>query len=98
MTKGKIALLYGPNDLRIEEVTVPDPRPDQILIKMKATGICGSDVECFEGKSKEGRYDIAPYTPGHEWAGRGGGGGQGCDHHQGGRQGDRRLCLALLPL
>ena len=70
MTKGKIALLYGPNDLRIEEVTVPDPRPDQILIKMKAAGICGSDVECFEGKSKEGRYDIAPYTPGHEWAGQ----------------------------
>lgn len=26
-------------------------------------------MECFEGLSAEGRYDIAPYTPGHEWVG-----------------------------
>jgi threonine dehydrogenase-like Zn-dependent dehydrogenase len=26
-------------------------------------------VECYEGKSDEGKYDIAPYTPGHEWCG-----------------------------
>ena len=70
MVKAKIAFLHGPHDLRIEEVNVPDPKPDQILIKLKAAGICGSDVECFEGHSKEGRYDIAPYTPGHEWAGQ----------------------------
>ena len=37
---------------------------------MKACGICGSDVECFEGKSGEGRYDLAAYEPGHEWAGQ----------------------------
>ena len=70
MVKAKIAFLHGPHDLRIEEVNVPDPKPDQILIKLKAAGICGSDVECFEGHSAEGRYDIAPYTPGHEWAGQ----------------------------
>ena len=68
--KAKIAFLHKPNDLRIEEVEVPKLRPDQILVKVKACGICGSDVECYEGKSKEGRYDIAPYTPGHEWAGQ----------------------------
>ena len=70
MVKAKIAFLHGPHDLRIEEVNLPDPKPDQILIKLKAAGICGSDVECFEGHSAEGRYDIAPYTPGHEWAGQ----------------------------
>jgi len=68
--KAKIAFLYKPNDLRIEEVEVPKLKPDQILVKVKACGICGSDVECYEGKSKEGRYDIGPYTPGHEWAGQ----------------------------
>jgi L-iditol 2-dehydrogenase len=68
--KAKIAFMYGPEDLRIEEVELPPLKPDQILIKLKACGICGSDVECFEGKSAEGRYDIAPYTPGHEWAGQ----------------------------
>ena len=39
------------------------------MVRVKACGICGSDVECFLGHSAEGRYDIAPYTPGHEWAG-----------------------------
>lgn len=62
--------MHGPFDLRIEEVELPELKPDQILIQLGACGICGSDVECFEGKSAEGRYDIAPYTPGHEWAGK----------------------------
>ncbi|MCG8482965.1 MAG: zinc-binding dehydrogenase [Clostridia bacterium] len=68
--KAKIAFLYGPKDLRVEEVDLPPLKPNQVLIKTKACGICGSDVECFEGKSDEGRYDIAPYTPGHEWSGQ----------------------------
>ncbi len=69
MKKARIAFLHGPKDLRIEEVELSDPAPNQTLVKLKACGICGSDVECYEGKSAEGRYDIAPYTPGHEWAG-----------------------------
>lgn len=68
--KCKQAFMYGPFDLRIEEVELPPLQPNQVLIKLKACGICGSDVECYEGKSAEGRYDIAPYTPGHEWAGQ----------------------------
>lgn len=67
--KAKIAFLHKPKDLRVSEVELPALGPDQILVRVKACGICGSDVECFEGKSAEGRYDIAPYTPGHEWAG-----------------------------
>lgn len=67
--KAKIAFLYGPGDLRIEDVELPALKPNQVLIKVGAVGICGSDIECFEGVSEEGRYDIAPYTPGHEWSG-----------------------------
>lgn len=68
--KCKAAFMHGPYDLRMEEIELPELKPNQILIKMIACGICQSDVECFEGKSAEGRYDIAPYTPGHEWVGR----------------------------
>jgi threonine dehydrogenase-like Zn-dependent dehydrogenase len=68
--KAKIAFMHGPHDLRVEEVEVPKLKPDQVLIKTGACGICGSDVECFEGNSAEGRYDIGPYTPGHEWGGQ----------------------------
>ncbi len=68
--KAKIAFMYKPFDLRIEEVELPPLKPNQVLIKTGACGICGSDVECFEGRSREGRYDIGPYTPGHEWSGQ----------------------------
>lgn len=68
--KCKQAFMHGPFDLRIEEVELPALRKDQVLIKLLACGICQSDVECFEGKSAEGRYDLGPYTPGHEWVGR----------------------------
>ena len=67
--KVKTAFLHKPKDLRIEEVELPPLNPDQVLVKVGACGICGSDIECYEGKSAEGRYDIAPYTPGHEWGG-----------------------------
>ena len=39
------AFMYGPKDLRLEEVEVPALRPTQILVKVHASGICGSDVE-----------------------------------------------------
>lgn len=68
--KANIAFMHGPKDLRIEEVELPELKPNQILVKTEAAGICGSDVHCFLGESAEGRYDIAPYTPGHEVGGK----------------------------
>jgi len=65
----KSAYLSGSYDLKLKEVDLPKIEKDQALVKVKAAGICGSDVECYTGKSKEGRYDIAPYVPGHEWSG-----------------------------
>ena len=71
--KIKAARMHGPKDLRLDEIVIPEIpelEPDQILVKSKAVGICGSDISCYLGQSTEGRYDIAPYTPGHEWAGQ----------------------------
>ncbi len=67
--KANIAFMHGPKDLRIERVDVPEITANQVLVKTKACGICGSDIHCFLGESAEGRYDIAPYTPGHEVGG-----------------------------
>ena len=53
----------------MEEVELPKLKTDQILARLKACSICEADIKCFEGKSVEGRYDIAPYTPDYEWAG-----------------------------
>jgi L-iditol 2-dehydrogenase len=65
----KAAYLCGPSDVQLKELEIPALGRNQVLVKLKAAGICGSDVECYLGKSKEGRYDIAPYVPGHEWSG-----------------------------
>ncbi len=65
----KSAYLSGPYDLKLKEVEIPRISGEKVLVRLKAAGICGSDLECYKGKSKEGRYDIAPYVPGHEWSG-----------------------------
>ena len=67
--KMKAAFLHGPWDLRLTETEVPDLEPNQVRIKIKACGICGSDISCYTGKSTDGKYDIAPYIPGHEIGG-----------------------------
>ena len=51
--KAKMAFLHGPRDLRIEHVDIPKLKPDQVLVKVGACGICGSDVACFEGLSND---------------------------------------------
>ncbi|MER3439202.1 MAG: alcohol dehydrogenase [Chloroflexota bacterium] len=46
----KAAVYYGPRDIRAD--TVPDPRitePHEILVKVRATSICGSDLHIWRG-------------------------------------------------
>lgn len=62
----KAAVLRGVNDLRLEELPVPRPADNEVLIRIKASGICGTDVHMWEGINKEGMF---PFILGHEWAG-----------------------------
>jgi L-iditol 2-dehydrogenase len=62
--------LYGPADLRIEQVPHPGPPgPEQVLLRVTAVGICGSDLHSY----KDGRIGDnvlkTPLTLGHEFAG-----------------------------
>src|SRR5687767_3860489 len=61
----KAARLYGVRDLRVEEMPVPEPGPGEILIRVRACGVCPSDVRAYLGT----RAMNLPRTPGHEWAG-----------------------------
>ena len=40
----KVAVYYGPNDIKIEERPLPKIDADEVLVEMKACGICGSDL------------------------------------------------------
>ncbi|MGQ9610272.1 MAG: alcohol dehydrogenase catalytic domain-containing protein [bacterium] len=63
--KGKFAILYGPKDVRIENTVFKQPDPNQALIKIKACGVCPTDVRTYTGLRKV-EY---PRYLGHEWAG-----------------------------
>ncbi len=62
----KAAVLRGVHDLRLEELPDPQPSYNEVLIRVKAAGVCGTDVHMWEGTNTEGTF---PFIPGHEWAG-----------------------------
>ena len=63
------AVLHGPHDVRIEDRAVPRPAAGQVLVEVRATGICGSDVHYYE-HGRIGDYVVrAPMVIGHESAG-----------------------------
>ena len=63
----KALLLSKYRHLEITDLPVPVPGPDEVLIRVAACGICGSDVHGYDGSS--GRR-IPPIVMGHEAAGR----------------------------
>jgi L-iditol 2-dehydrogenase len=59
----KVATYYGLKDIRIQEMSEPKIKEDEVLVEMKACGICGSDLMEWYLKSR------APLVLGHEPAG-----------------------------
>jgi alcohol dehydrogenase, propanol-preferring len=67
--KMRAARMHGYNEpLRLEEVPVPDIGPDDVLVKVAATGMCRSDCQLMEGYFP--LSTAFPIIPGHEVAGR----------------------------
>jgi L-iditol 2-dehydrogenase len=69
MRKTMLAGVYhGPMDLRIEERPVPQLETGEILLKVDAASICGTDLRIFHGKHRMYSDDVIR-VPGHEVAG-----------------------------
>ncbi|NAS25286.1 alcohol dehydrogenase catalytic domain-containing protein [Herbidospora sp. NEAU-GS84] len=62
----KSALLYGHNDLRVEERPDPKAGEGQAVIRIHASGVCPSDIRSYTAATAAKRD---PWTPGHEIAG-----------------------------
>ena len=62
------AVLYGKEDLRVEEVAVPNPEPGDILVRVRAALTCGTDVKVFR-RGYHARMIVPPALFGHELAG-----------------------------
>lgn len=71
----KAVRIYGREDVRVEEVAIADPKPDQVQIKVKDCGICGSDLHAYsEGWGLPTQPHpltgkTVPITLGHEFSG-----------------------------
>ncbi|MFT8356967.1 2,3-butanediol dehydrogenase [Bifidobacterium aquikefiri] len=72
----KAVRIYGKGDIRIEDVAIADPADDEVQIKVKDCGICGSDLHAFlEGWGLPTQPHpitgkTVPITLGHEFSGQ----------------------------
>ncbi len=73
----RAAVYHGPRDIRIEQVPRPRPAAGEVLVRVHANGICGTDASEFTGAQMyplHARHGLTghlgPLIPGHEFAGR----------------------------
>ena len=64
--KMKAAVMYGPNDIRVEMTEKPECPGDGLILKIMAVGLCGSDIRNLTTDSRKGNY---PFIYGHEIVG-----------------------------
>src|SRR2546429_9321146 len=62
----RAVIIDAPASMRVGNVPDPTPRSDELLIRVEACGICGTDLHIIDGDSSLARY---PIVPGHEFAG-----------------------------
>ena len=89
----KAALIYAPRDIRVEEVETPRPGPGEVVLRVRACGICGSDLHEYKlGKFPEvGIPAGVGRIMGHEYSGEIAEMGEGV---QGLKIGDRVIAIS----
>ncbi len=68
MKKMLAAVLYGPRDVRLESVEVPEPGPGEVLIEVKSALTCGTDAKVYL-RGGHPKMIKTPAVFGHEFAG-----------------------------
>ncbi len=65
----KALVLTAPNEFSVEEVDNPRPGPQEVLCRVRAVTICGTDAHLLRGDYPGFWPPGYPFIPGHEWAG-----------------------------
>lgn len=84
----RVAMYYNNHDVRLEEMPVPEIGPGELLLKVEASGLCGSDVMEWY------RIQRAPMVLGHEVSGEVVQVGAGVDRY---KEGDRMVVTHHVP-
>ena len=61
----KAGVVHAPFDIRYEDIEKPKPKDGEVLVKVKYTGICGSDLPRVNGTA----CHYYPNVLGHEFSG-----------------------------
>lgn len=61
----KSIVIQKPREVILSEREIPEPAPNEVLIQVMASGVCGTDIHIFNGEYL-GNY---PVIPGHEFSG-----------------------------
>lgn len=64
----KAAVFLGKHNLEVQEVKMPELKPDEVLIKVMACGVCGTDIHIYEGDEGAAKC-VPPTILGHEFSG-----------------------------
>lgn len=98
----KAVVVHGIEDYRLQEVPVPEVGPGEVLVRVKATGVCASDVKTYYGARVWGSKQIQPYIetpviPGHEFVGQVAALGDGAEDKYGLAVGDLAVSEQIVP-
>ena len=72
MIKAKAALLYAPQTIRVEEITLPDCGPGEVIVRLKKATLCPTDIKKYHALKLDVEAPLretGPYILGHEAAG-----------------------------
>ena len=65
----RAAVLHEVRDIRVTEIPTPTPAADEVIVKVKAVGVCGSDLHSYLEGGTTGPTRINPFVLGHEFSG-----------------------------
>lgn len=60
--------LYGPRDLRLVEEAIPQPQPDEALLRVRAATVCHSDIHYYRDGRIGDTVSTVPLVLGHEFS------------------------------
>src|SRR5215470_17221833 len=63
----RAAVYYSKENIQVRDWPAPEPTKDEVVVRVRYTGICGTDVAIYAGAHPRA---VAPLVPGHEIFGR----------------------------
>jgi L-iditol 2-dehydrogenase len=64
----KAAVFCGKNDIKVKNIEIGSPKPNEVKIKVEACGVCGTDLHIYEGAEGSAKCE-PPTILGHEFSG-----------------------------